>query len=107
MRYLRHLSALHISPRWCVEAAFPRLVLLLVLVTLLGMPLAADSHAAPTGPTLEIDAPSQIEVRQPIVLEVRASHVTELAGYQLTLRYDPAVLDVAGLEQRQNDLRRF
>ncbi|MBA2557058.1 MAG: CSLREA domain-containing protein, partial [Chloroflexi bacterium] len=65
--------------------------------------LGADRQA-PGGPALVIEAPRRVDVGQPIELTVRATGVTDLAGYEMALNYDATVAELGFIQQRRNAL---
>ncbi|HSH81416.1 MAG TPA: CSLREA domain-containing protein [Herpetosiphonaceae bacterium] len=85
----------------------------LTLFVLLGLifgsigSLPATAQAAAPSPTLEIQLPTQVEVGDPIAATFVLAGSSDVAGYEASLLFDPAVAHLNGLEQRKNDLRKF
>jgi len=64
-----------------------------------------DALAIGTGPSLQVNAPGQVNVGEPIQIVITAHAVADIAGYQTELLYDTSAVTFDGLHQRQNDLR--
>ena len=85
----------------------------LALIVLLGLVLGsigslpATSRAAAPAPTLQVQLPTQVEVGDPIAATFLLTGSADVAGYEAVLRFDPAAAHLAGLAQRNNDLRPF
>ena len=69
--------------------------------------MSRTSVAAAPSPTLEIQLPTQVEVGDPIAATFVLAGSSDVAGYEASLLFDPAVAHLSGLEQRKNDLRKF
>ncbi len=84
-----------------------------ILMTLTMVMAFAGSAGAPSllqraaGPDLQISAPRQVEVGQPIEIQLTARGVADIAGYELNVLYDPAAAEFDALRQRKNDLKKF
>jgi hypothetical protein len=63
------------------------------------------AQAATAGAALEIDAPGQVKVGEPIQLKLVIRDAADIAGYETRLRFDTRVADFDGLLQRQNDVK--
>ena len=80
-----------------------RLVLALLLLT--GLVATGSGVAGAAGrPVLQVTAPKQVAVDQPIELVLTATDVTNIGGYETTVLYDPTAAEFDGLSQGQNDL---
>ena len=91
-----------------VGARFLSLGLLGGLSAVLVVTLAVHaSQAAAVRPSLTIEAPTHVEVGYPISLVLTVHDVEDIGGYELTLLYDTAVVELHGLHQRTNDLTNF
>jgi len=70
--------------------------ILLFLVGLLAVFCLSVPAWADVTPSLEVSAPSQVNVDDTFNVSVNVNNVTELAGVQFYLSYDSAVLEVTG-----------
>ena len=56
---------------------------------------------------LRVNAPKQVDVGEPILLQLTAQNVDDIAGYELNLLYDTAAANFDSLRQRKNDLKQL
>ena len=63
---------------------------------LLGGGLTAVQAAAP-GPSLELQAPSSVNVDEPIQITLAVRNAADVAGYETRLRFDPRAAEFDGL----------
>ncbi len=77
----------------------------LIFASFIGAPAAAQGSQRV--PVLEMDAPRRVEVGEPIRITLTLKQAADIAGYEATLLFDPAVAEFAGLQQRKNDLKRL
>lgn len=82
------------------------LALGLALVLLVGGGAPPVSAAGP-GAFLVVDAPSHVQVGEPITLRLTVYNVARLAGYEMDVLFDSSVAEFTGVYQRANDLPRF
>lgn len=59
------------------------------------------------GPTLNIRAPKQVEVGQPIKITLRLRRASNIAGYEINVRYDSNAAHLSGVRQRNNGLKKL
>jgi hypothetical protein len=80
-----------------------RTFLMVALIGLLGVVLSTSTtYARQQRPTIQMLAPAQIALGQPLEIVVQADHVINLAGYQTTLLFDTTAATYGGLEQQDN-----
>ncbi len=78
-------------------------IALLVVATQIGLNLAE----AAAQPSLQVDAPSFVDVGEPIRITLTAKHVRNMAGYEANLLYDTSAIQFGELRQRNNDLKKI
>lgn len=91
---------------WSARGPAP-VALALALVWIGYASIPAAPLGAATGPQLTVSAPAQVDVGQPIVLELTAKGVSDVAGYELNLLFDTSAAQFDGLLQRKNDLKKL
>jgi CSLREA domain-containing protein len=74
------------------------------MVLVLGGSLSG-AQAAPQAASLEVQAPRQVKVGEPIRVTLAVRGAGDIAGYEARLVYDTSVVDFDGLHQRANDLK--
>jgi hypothetical protein len=65
------------------------------------------SRGIAPAPSLGVTAPTQVDVGQPITLDLTARGVANLAGYEMAVLFDPTAAEFNGLRQRKNDLKKI
>ncbi|CAA9300099.1 MAG: hypothetical protein AVDCRST_MAG93-4534, partial [uncultured Chloroflexia bacterium] len=79
--------------------------MLLALVLLASLVASGSGVASAAGrPAFRITAPKHVAIDQPIELTVTATDVTNIAGYETNVLYDPTAAEFDGLSQGQSDL---
>jgi hypothetical protein len=84
--------------RWLIVAVFS-------LSSLSANPAVPGAQSGP--PTLEIDAPGQVELGALIKISLRVTQAADIAGYEAAVLYDTSAAEFAGVQQRQNDLKKI
>jgi CSLREA domain-containing protein len=73
-----------------------------------GPAIAGAAAGAQAGAgTLVFEAPAQVAVGEVFALNLRVEQASDLAGYEAAILFDTSVAEYAGLQQRQNDVKRF
>src|SRR5512132_3173134 len=86
--------------------------ILIALVTILSVCLSGwnkinNTNLQGPNPTLQIEAPSNVEVGDRIEIQLIVENAHDLAGYEAQLLFDTAAAHFSGLHQRDSDLKKF
>jgi hypothetical protein len=88
-------------------AALLALAFALALASLGGLEPPPPPASAAADPVLRVEAPSRVEVGEPIALELVVRGAKSLAGYEAQVLFDPTAAHLYGLRQRDNALKRL
>ena len=76
----------------------------LAVVALLAGGMQAAEAQAPR-PQLDLSAPRQVNVGEPVQLTLTVRNAADIAAYETNVMFDTSVAEFDGLRQRQNDLK--
>lgn len=82
-----------------------RIVLTLFALALVGVLGWQQQASAQGGATLVISAPKQVDVGQPIPITLRLNGASDIAGYEMNVRYDSTAAHLYGVHQRDSELK--
>ena len=82
-----------------------KLLVLMAVAMVVSGAMPTLSEAAPPTPSFVINVPTQVKVKEPIVIDVTLRNAVDVAGYEMTWLYDTSAADVNRLRQRNNAIR--
>ena len=91
----RHLSTLIVRILFIVAVVFPNSAAF------------ASQQFQGTATTLVLQAPQQVELGDPIEIEIIVDHARDLAGYEAQILFDTSAAHFSAFQQRDNDLKKF
>ncbi|HZQ10362.1 MAG TPA: CSLREA domain-containing protein, partial [Anaerolineae bacterium] len=77
--------------------------LAVLVFALLGVQQQANAQGTAT---LVINTSKQVDVGQPIEITLRITGASDIAGYEMNIRYDSTAAHLYGIHQRSNDLKK-